>query len=153
MNVVGELERLASLKNQGLLTDEEFASQKMHLLSSGEPNAVTNSVSDTWAWLFVCVPLFGLFFEGILIANDQSTSGFVGAYGIGHLIAMILDQRSLKRGGFTIPLWKLILGYLLPPIYLSFRARALKRGYKFIWLWLAAALIPSAILVLAGLAG
>ncbi|PZO77302.1 MAG: hypothetical protein DI629_14965 [Mesorhizobium amorphae] len=159
--VAGELERLAALRSQGVLTDDEFAAQKGRVLGTPQekgPSAVAvasleaKAVGDLWVYVLLVLPL--LMAALVIVAPGNGPVPFVGKFLFApSLIFVLLDHGRMKGAGLGLPLWQMgaafcigVVGLLtfpafallFVPAYLLLRARKLRRGYGYIALWFAA---------------
>ena len=148
-SAVSELERIAALREQGVLTDEEFASQKARIL--GTPTApvtpnpsrgeiASDGIGDLWVYAILALPLLAAVL--LVIAPGGGAAPSIGKFfTLPNLVLMLLDHGRLKAIGKPLPVWQLVLGFLFIPIYLFFRARALRRGYVYVLLYFVAIIV------------
>lgn len=163
-SVAQELERLAALRDQGALTDDEFTAQKQRIL--GTPSApvapelatpaMSDGIGDLWVYLMLAVPLAAAAIVAVAV-NEVPPQTLGKLFVLPNLLLMLMDHGRLKAAGRGLPLWQMvlavaplvlgallnpILGALFGPIYLFLRARRLHRGYDYVALYVVALAAP-----------
>ena len=140
-----ELESITALRGKGLLTDEEFASQKARILGTPAPpktpnaadvEAATDEIGDLWVYALLAIPVLA----AALVASSfgGSAGSSIGKlFALPNLVQMLLDQGRLKAVGKGLPVWTLVVGLLLIPLYLYFRAGKLGRGMQYVGYYVA----------------
>lgn len=135
-----ELERLAALRDQGALTDDEFATQKERIL--GTPSApvveappAPTTIGDHWVYVLIAVPLILAALAPVV--PNRETFPLTWSFLIANLALILLDYRQLWRAGYRVHSRLLVAGTLIVPAYLFGRAGELRRGYKLAGLSLA----------------
>lgn len=155
MGKLENLEKLLKLKEQGVLSEEEFSEEKKKILNEDSekiiettktqiteskkeeiqekkieeninPQNTNNGVSNGLAWAVAVVPIIGIFIE---VASGKS---LWYVYLIINTLFCVIDMNLLKDKGFKIEGWTI----LIIPIYLWKRATVLKqdRGYFLLWI-------------------
>ena len=133
-SVANELERMAALRDQGALTEDEFVAQKARLLGTPaaptvDPSPVAAALNDRWVYFSMAVPLV----VAALMAVDFKIGSFSPGdlYFIANLALLVLDYRQVRAAGHPIHIRLLMGGVVFFPLYLFARAVELRRGYKY----------------------
>ena len=116
---VDELEKLANLKERGILTEEEFQSKKAEILGSSYNDKSSVKAVEIWNpsaaanWSLLFSPVFGAFLQAqnwkVLGEQKKHESSMLWVYSGGLILLLVVIVPSIQQYGGGIGfLWLLI---------------------------------------------
>ena len=147
---IAQIEKLADLKEKGILTAEEFNAKKQELLnipSTGTATVLTENeqakVSNVAIWFLAFAPLLGLFLEYLIAGAVLGERKGIRAVEAGNfflvtvalnVILAIKDEKALKKAGYDTS--KFSWSTWIVPVYLFQRSTLLKQNKATFIVWL-----------------
>ncbi|WP_164999528.1 DUF4339 domain-containing protein [Salinicola tamaricis] len=112
-----------------------------YLTSDAREKYAPKPVTDRLAWLLALFPVAFLFIDSALIYSYSPiafSNGYLFAVPILYSLIALVDALSIRDSGRgKTPLY----WFWIIPVYLAVRAKTLKRGMRFFWIWLVSSVL------------
>lgn len=147
--LTGQFAELDGMHSEGLLTAEELLEFKYRLSQGlegvpGKEVKKLNSMSKIWAWLFALYPIWMNLENPLSVPVHWVISSERVSLFIARLILLalytavfVLDYRQIPLSFGRWTTTRVVISWLVPPLYFYWRSKLLKAERWFIWIWIA----------------